>query len=64
MNYCNRIQGLIIHYLIQEILVEGILDVHARGIKRVYKEIFVLVYTQRTIYSSRYHDRKDSYVNF
>ena len=43
---------LIIHYLIQEILVEEVLDVHTRGIKRVYKEIFVLVCTQRTIYSS------------
>jgi hypothetical protein len=24
---------LIIHYLIREILVEGVLDVHARGVK-------------------------------
>jgi hypothetical protein len=34
MDYYNKVQGFIItHYLIQEILVERVLDVHTKGIK-------------------------------
>ena len=72
---------LITHYLIWEILVEGVLNVHARGVKikkildpdivtmhllqkKVYGKILVLVWTQRTICSSRYHGRKNGWVNF
>jgi hypothetical protein len=34
MDYYNEVQGFIItHYLIQEILVERVLDVHTKGVK-------------------------------
>jgi hypothetical protein len=61
---------LIMYYLIWEILVEAILDVHIKGVKKVsqsrcyydasstkkvYEKILVLVYSQKTICSLRYH---------
>ena len=43
---------LIIHYLIREILVEGVLDVHARGvkIKKKFIEKYLCWYAHREPY--------------
>jgi len=37
MNYCNGVKSLLImHYVIQKILVEAVLDIHVRGVKKTF----------------------------
>ena len=71
MDYWNGVHGFI-NYAISNLRNISGGDIkcpckrckNASSAKRIHGEMSVLVCTRRTIYSSRYHDREDGWVNF